>query len=195
MTGAELDAYAHREAERGVEQVAQPTRMATRSLWEVTAMHPALKSVFAYSSEARQKVVYVGWSLLNAKKDPQAVGRSVMVALIMAAASAVIRNAWKDMKGDDDEEKWSLGRITAGMIYSIASGVPLVGDMFGESGQFGAVKYAAFSAQDILEGDGDLKDWWNIFQAGGLFSSDIAAIVALANAGVDAAKVIEATQE
>jgi len=39
-----------------------------------------------------------------------------------------------------------------------------------------------------------LKDWWNVFQAAGLFSSDIAAIVALANAGVDAAKVIEATQ-
>jgi len=194
MTGAELDAYAHREAERGVEQVAQPTRMATRSLWEVTAMHPALKSVFAYSSEARQKIAYLGWSLLNAKKDPQAAGRTVMVSLLMAAAGVVIRNAWKDMKGDDDEEKWSLPRISGAMLYGMVSGIPLIGDMFGESGQFSAVKYAAFSAQDIAEGDGDLKDWWNVFQAAGLFSSDIAAIVALANAGVDAAKVIEATQ-
>lgn len=135
MTGAALDTYAHNEAERSTDRVAQPTRSANRSLFENTSTSPLARAGWAFASEARQKIALAAWAARSFKAEPKQFFRTLAVVWGAGGlAAALIRAAWRDMKDDDDEEvfdarNWSLSRLAAQTITGPLQGIPGFGDM------------------------------------------------------------------
>lgn len=133
MEGAALDQYAHAEAVRSTERVAQPTRAANRSLYENTLTNPLARIGWAFASESRQKIAMAAWDFAKAP-----LGQKLRTAAVVwgagGLAATIIRGIWRDMKDDDDEDllddkNWSLGRIISGTLAGPLSGVPVFGDM------------------------------------------------------------------
>ena len=135
LKGKELDAYAHREAERSVDRVAQPTRAGARSLFENTTTGPLARIGWAFASESRQKIALAAW----AARDPKKLARTLAVVWGAGGlAAALIRTAWRDMRDDDDEEifdekSWSLSRLAAATAAGPFQGIPAFGELI-ESG-------------------------------------------------------------
>lgn len=134
LSEAEINARAHKNAERITEKVAQPTRMGTRSYAEITATHPLAKLGWAFASEARQKLALAYWAGMNAGKDP---GHAARVAFVVwgigGLGAAIIRNAWRDLRDDDDDEvfddkNWGKKRLIAQTLAGPLNGVPMWGD-------------------------------------------------------------------
>lgn len=134
LSEAEINARAHKNAERITERVAQPTRMGTRSYAEITATHPLAKLGWAFASEARQKLALAYWAGVNAGKDP---GHAARVAFVVwgigGLGAAIIRNAWRDLRDDDDDEvfddkNWGKKRLIAQTLAGPLNGVPMWGD-------------------------------------------------------------------
>jgi hypothetical protein len=134
ITGPEAEAYAHAEAVRSTERVAQPTRAATRSLFENSTTSPLGRLGWAFASEARQKMALAVWAASNAKANPARAARvSFLVWGVGGLMAQVIRNAWKDARDDDDEEifderNWSLKQLMAGTIAGPLQGIPGLGE-------------------------------------------------------------------
>jgi len=133
LTGqAQIDA-ATEAAERSTERVAQPTRTATRSLVEVTGTHPAMRTVWAFASEPRQKLALAGFALAKAPAGEKA--RAFAVAWIMGGVvAALIRTVIRDIRDSDDEEifderNWNPKRIALMSLTGPLGGLPVVGDM------------------------------------------------------------------
>ena len=193
LTGNDLEEHAHREAERATEQVAQPTRTATRSLAELTATNPLAKVSFAYASEARQKIALLGWSLANFKADPVRFGKAAFLVFgVGGVMSQVLKNIWKEAKGDDDEEKWSPERLIKGSFVNALHGIPMMAELMGEPGMFSSTAWAQASLDDLLKGEADMRDINTLLGTVGLFNDTAAGVAALSNAGYDFAKIIEA---
>ena len=130
----DVDALAHQETERIVERVAQPTRLATRSFFENVTTNPLAKLGWAFASEARQKLALAGWAAANSVTDPARAARAAFVVWGAGGLmAAIIRNAWRDARDDDDDETfddkhWGLKRMTIQTLAGPLNGVPLWGD-------------------------------------------------------------------
>jgi hypothetical protein len=193
LTGTDLEEHAHREAERATEEVAQPTRTATRSLAEITATNPLAKVSFAYASEARQKIALLGWAAVNFKADPVRFGKAAFLVFgVGGVMSQVLKNIWKEAKGDDDEEKWSPERLVRGSVANALHGIPMMSEIMGEPGMFSSTAWAQASLDDLLKGEADLRDINTLLGTLGLFNDTAAGVAAMSNAGYDFAKIIEA---
>lgn len=190
LKGAELEEYAHTEAERATEEVAQPTRTGNRSLAELTATNPLAKVGWAYASEARQKVALFGWALESGDKT-QAAKVAFLVFGIGGVLSQVLKNLWKEARGDDDEKMWSAGRLATAAMSPITAGIPGFSLLFGDGNMFQSVKWAPTAVKDIATGKGDLRDVNTVLAALGLFNDTAAGVAALSNAGLDFAKLVE----
>lgn len=190
LSGAELEAYATREAERATEQVAQPTRMTNRSLAEITSTHPLGRIGWAFASESRQKVALAGWALANAGKDPARAAKAVFLTFIVGGMlSQIIKNALRELKGDDDKNLWSPERLAyAATVAPMASAFPLGSLALGDSNMLSNIQRASKSLDD---GEVDFRDIDTILSAAGLFSDTAAGLAQLSHLGMDAAKILQ----
>ncbi|MFN0130809.1 MAG: JAB domain-containing protein [Verrucomicrobiales bacterium] len=136
LSGAAAESRARHEAERLTERVAQPTRAGTRSLYENTATHPLARLGWAFASEARQKIALAAWAARDTRTNPR---RAVKVAALVwgvgGLMAAILRNAWRDMRDDDDEElfderNWGLARMGAATLAGPLHGIPGLSDAF-----------------------------------------------------------------
>lgn len=193
MTPAEADIYATQEAERIVDDVAQPSRMGTRSYFEVSSSNPIARLAWAFASDARKNAALVGF---NASKGSNGdTARAILfVVVINGFMGSIIRNAWRDARGDDDDEifderYWSPKRMALTTSTDWLFGFPIIGEeiqralysVAGEytpdSGLLSAISQAPGAAKSIVEGDSTnfLRDVEKIMTAAGLFSDNTAA--------------------
>lgn len=191
LSGPALDTYAHQIAERETETVAQPTRMGNRSLVEITATHPLARLGYAFASENRQKLMLMAHSLGDAKANPaKAVKTFILMFGVGGLMTAVLKNLWREMKGDDDEEKWSVSRLAQATFINTLQGIPGMSLLLGENSLLAKGGYAGKSGLQLIEGEGDMKDVENLLWAAGLLNDTAAGVVGLYNAGADFAKVL-----
>jgi hypothetical protein len=193
MDATEAAAYATETAERVTESVAQPTRLGTRSFFEVSTSNPLGRLAWAFASDARKNLGLLGfnWGKGNATDKYRA---TLFVIVLSGLMSSVIRSAWRDMRdGDDDEifdEKyWSAKRILLPASTEWLFGFPVIGEeiqnaiysLSGEytpsSGSLSAIAQAPVAAKNILTGDSTdlLRDVEKVLTGIGLFSDNTAA--------------------
>ena len=189
LTGAELETYAHTEAERATEQVAQPTRMANRSLAELANTGPLGKIGWAFASEARQKVALAAHAALNAKNDPVTAAKTAFLTFAVGGLfTQVLKNLLREAKGDDDREMWSLGRLGYAMtVAPIASAIPFGSAIAGDSNMLSNVQRAA---QTLGNEEVDFRDVDAILSAAGLFNDTAASLAPLSHLGLDLGKIL-----
>jgi hypothetical protein len=218
MTGAKLDAYAHQQAERSTERVAQPVRQGTRSIFENLSTGPMVRIGWAFASEPRQKIALAAWALRNAKKNPARFARTAAVVWGAGGVMAsLIRAAWRDMREDDDDEvfddrNWNVKRLlvssAAGPVQGIPGLGPLLegiafrtagvyapeGDIFSQAGR-GVDSARKLASGTTLESDEPVEDTLKaakgILFTMGLWNETIAAATSLSNVAEDAAKVVD----
>ena len=206
LTGAELEEHAHTEAERATEQVAQPTRMGARSLAEITSTNPLAKVSWAYASESRQKFALAAWAALNGASrtggsgviqksvslitDAQFAKVTFLVFGVGGLMTTVLRNLWREAKGDDDEEKWSPQRLAISALMGPIHGVPMASELMGEKGMLSGAVWAWPAVKDLASGEGDMRDVNTVLGALGYFNDTAAGVAAMSNAGLDAAKLL-----
>lgn len=191
LTGAELEEFANTEAERATEQVAQPTRTATRSMAEITSTNPLAKVSWAYASESRQKLALFLWAASRTGKDPVYTAKVAFLTFIVGGMmSQILKNLWKEAKGDDDEKKWSPERLTLAALAGPLQGVPLASELMGNGGMLSGFVWSKAAATNILEGEGDLRDVDTLLSAAGYFNDTAAGVAALSHAGLDFAKLL-----
>lgn len=195
LTGAEADAFAHAEAARDTEAVAQPTRAANRSLAELTATHPMTRLVWSFASEPRQKIALFAWAL-GSGSVTNAAKAGALTFIVGGVFTQVLKNLWREMKGDDDEEKWSAQRLALAAVTGPLNGIPGFSLISGDGGTLFAKGGRALKAIESLADDDQtpaqtLQAVNTILSAMGLFSDNAAALAALTNASTDAAKLLE----
>lgn len=195
LTGAELEAHAHTEAERATEQVAQPTRTASRSMAELTATHPLTKVGWAYVSEARQKLALFAWASSNVGKDPGYAAKVAFLTFVVGGLmTQVLKNLWRDATGDDDEKKWSPERLALAALSSPMKSIPFAGAMMGDGGMLSGFPRAKSAIARFGDWDDPLqmmRDIDTLLSAAGLFNDTAAGIASLSHVGLDAAKLIQ----
>lgn len=193
LAGAALDTYAHTEAERATEQVAQPTRLATRSLAELTTTNPLAKIGWAFASEARQKVALFGWAAANFSTDPARTAKAAALTFIIGGLfTQVLKNLLREAKGDDDDGMWSPGRLLyAATAAPLVSAIPFGSAIAGDSNTLSSVKRALNSLSD---GEVEWSDVDAILSAAGIISpwgaDTFAALAQLSHLGQDSGKII-----
>ena len=218
FTGPEVDAYAHDQATRSTERVAQPTRAGTRSLYENTATSPLAKLGWAFASEARQKIALAAWATSTAKSDPARAARVALVVWGVGGLMAqVIRNSWKDVRDDDDDEvfderNWSLKQLIAGTISGPLQGIPGLGEAlqgviakatgtYDSSGNLlSSLGRSVPAAKSILSGDfmdstepveETIKDVEAILTAAGMANDTLAATTSIMHLVRDGAAILD----
>jgi len=136
LTGPEADAYALAAAERAVDRIAQPTRPGTRSLFENTATNPAMRVLWAFASESRQKLALSLWRVAAKDRTLGEKTRALAVTWVVGGMLAtVMRAAMRDIKddGDDDEifdeRNWGAKRLALSSLTGPFGGIPFIGDM------------------------------------------------------------------
>jgi len=213
---AEINAFANQNAERDTETVAQPTRSSTRSLAELTATHPLTRAIYSFVSEPRQKLAMLAWAAykganrtgsksaagkaLSLVTDPYAAKVAFLTFVVGGLGVQVIKNLWRDAKGDDDEKKWSVQRMTLAMLSSPLSSVPGFTAFTDTGGNlFSSGKRFIPALEDLVTEDQDavqiMQDVDTILSVAGLFSDNAAAMSAMTHIAVDAAKVLKNLQD
>jgi hypothetical protein len=201
MKGQELETYAHTEAQKATEDVAQPVRMGMRSIMEVTHTNPLAKMMWSYASEARQKIALAGWGALNWKKDKTYAAKAAFLTFIVGGLmSQVLKNVWRELKGDDDEEKWSPERLAFSTAFGPLHGIPLASQAIEGRGPLSSLQWTGAAVDRLAEGDYDsptdlMRDIDTILSAAGHFNDNAAGIAALSHLGLDFAKLLENTGE
>jgi hypothetical protein len=216
MGGQEAADYAREATERIVDEIAQPTRAGTRSIYELNSTNPVARAVWAFSSEARKNF---GLALYAGTKGRSGdFGKALFYVLILnGLVSTVIRSAFRDLRDDDDDEifdekNWGWNRMAAMLISDPLYGFPVVGEAI-ESGIFNAfgvytpsgplfdvapavpaVKRMAYDhPMALLEGEAEyrdiLRDVNRILSTAGLFNSTIAGAASLTNLAKDSFEV------
>jgi hypothetical protein len=219
MTGQEAADFARVEAERTVDEVAQPTRAGARSIYELNNTNPVARAVWAFSSESRKNL---GLVLYNAAKGTTAdTGRALLYVLVInGMLAAVIRSAFRDLRDDDDDEifdekNWGANRMLAMLISEPLYGFPVVGEAI-ESAIFSAFgvykpsgplfdlapavpalkRMATEYPAQLMEGDVEWRDVARdvnrILGTAGLFNSTIAGAASISNLAKDAFEVTSA---
>jgi hypothetical protein len=218
FTGAEADSYAHEQAERIVERLAQPTRAGTRSLYENVSTNPMAKLGWAFASEARQKMMLAFWAGQRIKENPTQAARTAAVVWgVGGLMAAIIRNIWRDLRDDEDdqvldERNWSLSRLVTATISGPLQGIPGLGDAIeaaiskaaGEyspgGNLFDSLGNSVPAAKRMLTGDTftasepveqTLKDAEAIMTAGGLFNETTASLVSMLHVVRDGVSVLD----
>ena len=193
LEGAELETYAHDMAATITEEVAQPVRMANRSLMEIANTGPMARVSWAYSSEARQKIALFFWSAKTAKSDPAKFGKTAFLTFIVGGlVSQVIKNLWREAKGDDDEKKWSAERLTTATLAGPLHGIPLASEIMGNPGQLSSIAWSKAALEDVFTGDANMQDVETLLSVLGYFNDNLAGISSLSHLGFDFAKIINA---
>lgn len=203
LQGAELESFAQKEAERDTEAVAQPVRAGTRSIFENTLTSPLAKTGFAFASEARQKIALAAWAAYKAKSDPTQSAKVAFLTFIVGGlVTQVIKNLWREAKGDDDEKMWSAERLTKATLAGPLHGIPGVSELMGDPGLFSGFKWSAGAVEKIatkaMEDDLDevtMRDMENALSAAGYFNDTAAGIAGLSHLGFDFAKILQALAE
>ena len=213
--GQSAEDYAHNIAERITDRLAQPTRMGTRSIYELTATNPGARLAWAFASESRKNLALLAYTKANRplKRFLAATAGYVVFNLAMGA---LIRNAWKDMRddGDDeddffDEKTWNWKRMGVAMFTEPLQGMPLLGD-YTEKGINAALGQYHQSSDlinfergiksfknipDILQGERDaegvLKDIDGMVSLMGLFNQNAAAAASLTHIASDFFGVVD----
>jgi len=206
-TGQAAEEYAHNTAERVTDRLAQPTRMGTRSIYEITATNPGAKLGWAFASEARKNIALLAYTKANRSKGQYRTAALGFV-LFNLAMGAFIRNAWKDMKDDDDEElfdekTWNWKRIGVAMLTEPLQGIPYLGDYIEKGINAALGQYHQSSdlinfergvraikhIPDILDGERDmegvLKDIDGMVSLMGMFNQSAAAAASLTHIASD----------
>jgi hypothetical protein len=221
FSGPELDAYATAEAVRATEKVAQPTRAGTRSLTELTGSAP-MRIFWSYASEARQKIALAAWDISKWKQDPKQAARTAFLVWgIGGFMSQLIRNTWRDIKDDDDDEwfdekNWSLKRLMLATIAGPLNGIPVFGqaveDLAGgltksptpEGNLLSGVGRAADSTFNLVSGkpfsdDEPVEETFKtlnaILSGLGFINDTAAAVSATGTLITDAVKVLDALHD
>jgi len=206
-TGQAAEEYAHNTAERVTDRLAQPTRIGTRSIYEITATNPGAKLGWAFASEARKNIALLAYTKANRSKG-QFRTAALGFVLFNLAMGAFIRNAWKDMKDDDDDElfddkTWNWKRIGVAMATEPLQGIPYLGDYIEKGINAALGQYHQSSdlinfergvraikhIPDILEGERDmegvLKDIDGMVSLMGMFNQSAAAAASLTHIASD----------
>ena len=206
-TGQAAEEYAHNTAERVTDRLAQPTRMGTRSIYEITATNPGAKLGWAFASEARKNIALLAYTKANRSKGQYRTAALGFV-LFNLAMGAFIRNAWKDMKDDDDDElfddkTWNWKRIGVAMLTEPLQGIPYLGDYIEKGINAALGQYHQSSdlinfergvraikhIPDILDGERDmegvLKDIDGMVSLMGMFNQSAAAAASLTHIASD----------
>jgi hypothetical protein len=212
---------ASEEAERGTEEVAQPTRPGTRSMWEVTNTSALARSAFAFASEARKNVAFAWFSY--AKRNKTAGHKAAVYLIASGIISEVLRTIWRDLRDDDDDDEWfdeknwgdPMRFLAAGMTDWLY-GVPILGEAgerainkllgvhtFDRGGIYGgvvnaapAIRRAPESVADLWAGEADwgdiMRDVNSILSAMGLFNNQFAAVATLSTPIKDIVQITDA---
>lgn len=192
-------AYARQAAERSTDRVAQPVRPGTRSLFEVTGTNPAVRILWSFASDSRQKLMLAAYAL-GSNKPAGAKARAVAVTWLAGGLlSSVIRATMRDLRDDDDDDEtfdqdnWNPARLALSSLTGPFQGIPFLGDaiegsiykLFGEylpeGNLFSGGQRAVEKLGGLLKGDGpdDLeaaaKDAETILSGIGLLSESAAA--------------------
>lgn len=211
MSDVEASEYAKEAAERSVDRVAQPTRPGARSIYENTATSPFQKLVWAFASETRKNIAL---SYYAAAKETSWTTKARVVGsalFINAALAAVIRNAWRDARDDEDEDvfdekNWSGKRIALAVMTDWLPGIPVLGEkaqnvIYGLSGEYipdgdlfsslakvpsVAKRNAAIvKGEKTFEVDAAMKDVESILTVMGLGNSTVASLASLSHLARD----------
>jgi hypothetical protein len=208
VTAAEI---ARNEAERIVDEVAQPTRQGTRSLFEATATNPLGRVAWAFASEARKNMALVAYT--GAKRPSGDLAKALLYVIVFnGVLSALIRTAWRDLRDDEeDEDEWSVRRILLSVASEPLYGFPGFGEIaqdaiFAAAGEWkpdGSILDAPVKAPPaivrapenfgmVLEGDFEqpLRDLETILMAGGLFNDTVAGLASFSHVLRDAESLI-----
>lgn len=138
LSGADAEAWANSAAERATERLAQPTRAATKSLYENLATSPVHRIAWAFASEGRQKLALAAWALGGEGRSLGEKTRAVAVTWVVGGMIAtLLRSVIKDARDDDDElwdeKNWGAKRLALSAITGPFGGVPVLGELL-ESG-------------------------------------------------------------
>ena len=211
---ADPQAYARQAAERSTDRVAQPTRTGTRSLYEVTGTNPAVRIVWSFASEPRQKLMLAAYAF-SSKKSKGAKARALAVAWLAGGlVASVIRATMRDIRDDDDDEifdekNWDPKRLALSSLTGPFAGIPFLGDAleataFGIAGEylpdgnlFSNAPKALERTADLLMGDHPedleeaVKDAETILSGAGLFSDSAAATASFSHLLRDLVNIVE----
>jgi hypothetical protein len=214
MGVADPQAYARQAAERSTDRVAQPTRTGTRSLYEVTGTNPAVRIVWSFASEPRQKLMLAAYAF-SSKKSKGAKARALAVAWLAGGlVASVIRATMRDIRDDDDDEifdekNWDPKRLALSSLTGPFAGIPFLGDAleataFGIAGEylpdgnlFSNAPKALERTADLIMGDHPedleeaVKDAETILSGAGLFSDSAAATASFSHLVRDLVNIVE----
>lgn len=218
-TGKAAEDYAHNTAERITDRLAQPTRMGAKSIYEVTATNPGSRLGWAFASEARKNLALLAYTKAN--RPLKRFGATALGFIVFnLAMGAFIRNAWKDIRDDGDDEDeffdsktWNWKRIGVAMATEPFQGIPYLGD-YTEKGINAALgQYhqssdlisfergvrAIRNIPDIVQGEREmadvLKDIDGMVSLMGLFNQNAAAAASLTHIASDFFGVVENATE
>jgi len=147
-TEQEAAEIATTETERILDQVAQPTRMGSRSFAEVSTTNPLGKLAWAFGSESRKNLAL----MLSAEGGVELGRAALYVVLINGLMASVIRTAWRDARDDDeenDEKLWNVERMALATFTDWMFGFPVIGE---------EVQRGIYSAFGVYQPDGGLVD-------------------------------------
>jgi hypothetical protein len=219
MSGQDAADYAREATERIVDEIAQPTRAGARSIYELNSTNPVARAVWAFSSESRKNMGLLMYT--GAKGGGRNFGKALTyVFLLNGLVGIVIRNAFRDMRDDDDDEifdekNWGWKRLAAQFISDPIYGIPVVGEtiegaiytafgVYQPSGSVFDVARGVPAAKrlvtqypmDLLEGEAEFRDIVadvnRVLAAAGLFNSTIAGAASISNLAKDAFEVTSA---
>jgi len=219
-TGKAAEDYAHNTAERITDRLAQPTRMGAKSIYEVTATNPGSRLGWAFASEARKNLALLAYTKAN--RPLKRFGATALGFIVFnLAMGAFIRNAWKDIRDDGDDEDeffdsktWNWKRIGVAMATEPLQGIPYLGDYIEKGINTALGQYhqssdlisfergvrAIRNIPDIVEGEREmadvLKDIDGMVSLMGLFNQNAASAASLTHIASDFFGVVEnATSE
>lgn len=132
QSDADAERLATQAAVRVTERVAQPTRPGTRSLFENTAGGPAMRVIWSFASDARQKLALAVYRLADPNRPLGEKARAVALTWIVNGMIAtLIRAALKDVRTDDDDETddriWNPRALSLAALTGPIQGIPFLG--------------------------------------------------------------------
>jgi hypothetical protein len=158
--------------------------------------NPLARMMWAYASEARQKISLAGNAWLFQKDVTHRAKTLFLTFVVGGLMSQVLKNLWRELKGDDDEEKWSAERLAKSTIAGPLHGIPLASSFVEGRSPTESFKWTGKATERLLDGDYDsptdaLRDIDTLLSAAGYFNDNVAGIAALSHLGVDFAKLLE----
>lgn len=198
LTGAELEQWATNETERAVEDTAQPILPFSRSVFELTTKdNPLGKASWPFATNARMMASLLLRAMRDSKADPGRLARASFFAFVISGIMPqILKNWWRDMRGDDDERKWTPQRLLLSSLSGIATGIPGVGMFLDEGNIFSGPARSVGAVNRLAKGEwgfdvqtaGDVE---KILQAVAFLHPDAAAVSSMSHLPTDLIKIID----